>query len=176
MKKIIYSFSIIRIVAALLMLKFPTESNVFWIIYAFCFISDLLDGYLSKDRDKEVKFAPTLDTLADYVFYLCITIKVIGLHSIPRWLIVWTLIILGLHFINYIIGFVKFKSFSNIQTYLNSLTGIIFMLFPLVVSKTGVHAYGVIFVTIGLFACLEEMSIILKSKRLNKYKKHLFDR
>ena len=79
-----------RAVAALVILSVPAFSPVFWILYCWCGISDMIDGMLARKMNVTTELGSRIDSVADLVFAICNSMlhgyfQPVGGHSIhPR--------------------------------------------------------------------------------------------
>lgn len=81
--------SALRFLGAIGLLFFNPVGAAFWVIYGFCGISDMLDGYLARKLHAESKAGALLDSVADICFVACCAIRLIPVMPIPTWLWIW---------------------------------------------------------------------------------------
>ena len=94
--------SALRILGAVCLLLCDPAGASFWVIYALCGISDMLDGYLARKLHAESKAGAVLDSVADICFVVCCAIKLIPVLQIPAWLWVWAGVIVLIKLANQI--------------------------------------------------------------------------
>lgn len=99
----------------------------FWTLYAFCGISDMIDGWLARRLHAESKAGSILDSIADLSFVACCAIQLLPILSIPAWLWIWAGIIVIIKIVNQILSLIIIKRFCFPHTIANKLTG--FLLF-----------------------------------------------
>lgn len=99
----------------------------FWTLYAFCGISDMIDGWLARRLHAESKTGSILDSIADLAFVVCCAIQLLPILSIPSWLWIWAGIIVIIKIVNQISSLIIIKKFCFPHTIANKLTG--FLLF-----------------------------------------------
>lgn len=120
-----------RILGSVLLLFFPAFSLCFYIIYFFCGLSDMLDGTIARKTNAVSEFGSKLDTVADFVFVVVCSIKLLPLVHIPTWLWIWIGVIAVIKTANIAWGFVHMKRFLSVHTVLNKITGFALFLLPL---------------------------------------------
>lgn len=119
-----------RGLAAIGLLITSTFSAPFWIIYAWCGISDMIDGPLARRLGAESRTGAILDSAADLIFVAAAAIKVLPVLSIPRWIWTWIAIIALIRVSNIILGYVQHKRLVMLHTGTNKLTGLLLFLLP----------------------------------------------
>ena len=67
--------TILRILGTLALLFVPFASKQFYIIYIFCGITDVLDGFLARQLKVSSDLGSKLDSISDLVFYFVILAK-----------------------------------------------------------------------------------------------------
>ena len=100
----------------------------FWMIYALCGISDMLDGYLARKLHAGSKTGAVLDSVADLCFVACCAIRLIPVVQIPTWLWIWAGVILAIKIVNQVSALIVFKRFCFPHTKANKLTGLLLFL------------------------------------------------
>ena len=122
----------------LLPLEVATQpASPFWFLYAFCGITDIADGYVARKLKAETKTGALLDSIADIVFVICCSIKLITFLTVPLWLWCLVLIIVTIKFINQVFAWIVHRRFAFPHTPANKLTGLM------------------LFISIPLFVCFE---------------------
>ena len=120
-----------RILGSVLLLFFPAFSLGFYIIYFFCGFSDMIDGTIARKTNAVSEFGSKLDTVADFVFVVVCSIKLLPLVHIPTWLWICIGVIAVIKTANIAWGFVHMKRFLSVHTVLNKITGFALFLLPL---------------------------------------------
>ena len=125
--------SALRILGAVCLLLCDPAGAAFWVIYALCGISDMLDGFLARKLHAESKTGAVLDSVADICFVVCCAIKLIPVLQIPAWLWVWAGVIVLIKLANQISALAVHKHLCFPHTLANKLTGLLlFFSVPLV--------------------------------------------
>ena len=82
-----------RVIFSLPLLLIPLSSALFYILYLFCGLTDMIDGAIARKTGAVSQFGARLDTVADFVFMFVCSIKILPLMHIPAWLWVWIIIV-----------------------------------------------------------------------------------
>ena len=77
MKNIANYISISRIVMSIVLLAMKVLTIPFWVIYMYCGISDMLDGYIARKYNYISKFGERLDSVADIIFVIISILKIV---------------------------------------------------------------------------------------------------
>ena len=100
----------------------------FWVLYALCGISDMLDGWLARKLHAETKAGAVLDSVADIAFVACSAIRLLPALEIPVWLWIWAGVIVVIKIINQVSSLVVNNRFCFPHTLANKLTGLLLFL------------------------------------------------
>ena len=152
--------SALRILGAVCLLLCDPAGAAFWVIYALCGISDMLDGYLARKLHAESKAGAVLDSVADICFVVCCAIKLIPVLQIPTWLWIWAGVIVLIKLANQISALAVHKHLCFPHTLANKLTGLLlFMAVPMVFRSIVPIA---IVAGVATFAAIQEGHFIRK--------------
>lgn len=168
--KLIPNFiTLIRIIGTSLLIFIKPFSNIFFILYLICGLSDVLDGYIARKFKLCSKFGAILDSVADAFFIMVTLIKVLPSLRLELWMILWIIFIFIIKVLSLIIGFSRFKEIAFLHTYTNKLAGILLFFTPLIYRLVGINICIVIVCSVATLAALEEIliNIIVKSINLN---------
>ena len=116
-----------RIAGAIGLLFFDVNGWPFWVLYALCGVSDMIDGWLARKLHAESITGSILDSVADIVFVACCAIRLLPVLEIPAWLWIWAGVIVFIKMVNQVSALVVCKRFCFPHTWANKLTG--FLLF-----------------------------------------------
>ena len=154
--------SALRIAGSVGLLFFDVAGWPFWVLYALCGISDMVDGWLARKLNAETKGGAVLDSVADIVFVACSAIRLLPVLEIPAWLWIWVGVIVFIKIVNQISALVVYKRFCFPHTLANKLTG--FLLFLAVPAAFWSLIPIVIVAAIATFAAVQEGHFI-RTKR-----------
>ena len=120
--------SILRIAVSIGLLFCDGKGWPFWMLYALCGISDMVDGWMARKLQTETTAGAILDSVADIVFVVCCAIRLLPVLEIPVWLWIWAGVILFIKIVNQASALVVFKRFCFPHTLANKLTGLLLFL------------------------------------------------
>lgn len=155
----------LRIVGTACLLFMEPFTAVFYVLYAFCGFSDVLDGFLARRTHTTSQLGSKLDSAADLMLYTLILLRIFPTlwARLPRW--IWCLVggALLLRVCSYTTVAVKYRQFASIHTYMNKASGLAVFLVPFfIVWRYAVPACTVVCV-IAVTASLEELLIHLST-------------
>ena len=119
--------SVFRLAGSISLLFYDVTEWPFWVLYALCGISDMVDGWLARKLHANTKDGAILDSVSDIIFVACCAIGLSPVLAIPTWLWIWAGIIVTIKIINQLSALVVCKRFCFPHTLANKLTG--FLLF-----------------------------------------------
>ena len=145
-----------RIAGAFSLLICDVTGVVFWVIYGFCGISDIADGWLARKFKCCTKMGALLDSLGDLAFVACCCWQIIPVLNFPKWLWIWGGVIVGIKLINQICALVMYKKCLLPHTMANKATGLmLFIGVPLTLILESIIPV-VIIAIIATFAAVQE--------------------
>lgn len=151
-------------------------SLIFYIIYTFCGLSDVLDGWIARATNSTSEFGSRLDSIADLLFYAVMLIKLLPAlwRMLPTW--IWYVVggILLLRISSYITVAVKFRRFAAVHTRLNKLTGAAVFLIPYFMLLPGMAVYSLVVCGIAVAAAVQELLLHLGRDEYRVNHKALF--
>ena len=112
-----------RIILAIMMFCMSPFSLSFWICYIGAGVTDMIDGFVARKLNQQSEFGAKLDSIADFIFAICLFMVMIRNITFSRWVWIVVGIIALLRFVSYGIGYVKYHTFASLHTYLNKMTG-----------------------------------------------------
>jgi CDP-diacylglycerol--glycerol-3-phosphate 3-phosphatidyltransferase len=176
-EKIKYAASLIttgRIIGAFVLLLTTPLSVLFFIVYAPCCASDILDGYIARKTKTTSKLGEALDSIADFVLVAVLLVVFIPLLAWEWWTIYWIGIIALTRFLSLGIGYAKYRAVSFLHTYANKVTGIALVCFPILFWLFGITVTAFILCGIASISAFEELIITIRSNTLNRNVKSVF--
>ncbi len=173
----------LRIVGAIFLLIFPIDSIPFLILYGFCGLTDILDGFLARLLHTQSELGSVLDSLSDIFFYVIVATKIFP--DALTWLTTgnWILIIsvAAIHLMAYITCGIKFKKFSSVHTYANKAMSFAIFVFVIILSMTVllenqliVELYVYIAGSVAAYSAVEMLLIHIISHRYDERNKSIF--
>lgn len=158
-----------RLLISPALLFFEPRSHYFLLIYAYCGLSDVLDGWLARRWGIQSNLGAKLDSTADLAFFTISLIIWLPRIHVADWIVSWVIGIFGFRCISMIVAYDKFQQFIPfLHTNLNKLSGLLLFFIPVVVffpDSIYVH-YGTI-AALGIcsLATIEELAILFLNKK-----------
>ena len=118
----------LRIAGSISLLFCDITGWPFWVLYALCGISDMVDGWLARNLHAETKAGAFMDSVADIIFVACCAIRLLPVLEIPTWLWIWAGVIVAIKIVNQISTLVIYKRLCFPHTWANKLTGLLLFL------------------------------------------------
>lgn len=171
--------TLVRIGLAISLIFFDTFSLPFFIIYSFCGVSDVLDGYIARKIKITSRVGSVLDSLSDWFYLVIVAIKLFPtlqrLLPTPIWVMAFTFTFF--HALGYVICFIKFRKFSALHTYANKVMSFIFFCLPFVfIGEISLlyNIYCYVGSIIAIYSGLEVCLIHLSAKEYDVKNKSIF--
>ena len=153
--------SSLRIVGAVALLQSNVSSSPFWVLYIFCGISDIADGWLARKLKCVTTTGALLDSLADFCFVACCAWKFLPILELPQWLWLWAGVIVVIKVVNQLSALVLYRRFCFPHTLANKATG--FLLFIAVPITYCTVIPIAIVASVATFAAIQEGHFIRRS-------------
>lgn len=166
-----------RIIASIMILFTVPFSFVFFLLYTFAGITDMVDGTIARKTHTESKEGAILDSSADIVFLIAILFKLspILINTFPQW-ILWATIIIGLIRIGaYMIGVLKFHKFVALHTISNKITGAVLFCVPYFILVADINVIGIFLCILAGISAVEELMIDIIAKQYNPDIRSIFE-
>ena len=119
--------TLLRIAGSIGLLLCDVTNDTFWLVYALCGISDIVDGWFARKLKCVTKTGALLDSLADICFVACCAWKLLPILELPQWLWLWAGIIFVIKVVNQLSALVMYGRCYFPHTLANKATG--FLLF-----------------------------------------------
>lgn len=159
--------TILRIALSLSLLIIKPLSPLFFIIYIICGLSDFLDGYIARKMCITSNLGAKMDSVADMTFVIVMFIILVPLVKVPKYILLWIVLISIIRIISIIIVLCKYHTFAVLHTYANKVTGITLFSFPLLLNFVDVCILAWIVCFVATLSAIEEMIIHIYSKKLS---------
>ena len=163
MKNMANYISISRVIMSIMLLIPETFSIAFYIIYIYCGISDILDGFIARKSKNESKLGARLDSASDIIFVIVAIIKILPALNLSKGIIIWIVIIALIKIINVICSCIYHKKLLLLHTIANKITGFILFIAPFIIVNTNSILFEIIICSIATFAAVQEGYCIRKS-------------
>ena len=156
MKNIANYITISRIILSILLLATKAFSIPFYIIYIYCGISDMLDGYIARKSKSESNIGAKLDSISDIIFTFVAMIKILPKLDLINGIIIWVVLIIFIKIVNVICSYVYYRKIVLPHTIANKITGFILFVAPFIIFNTDSIILEIIICSIATFAAVQE--------------------
>ena len=156
MKHIANYISISRAIMSVILLIPETFSIAFYIIYIYCGISDMLDGFIARKSKTESKLGARLDSSSDIIFVIVAMVKILPAVDLSGCIIVWAIIIAVIKIVNIICSYIYYKEIILPHTIANKITGFVLFIAPFIIVNANPVVFEVIICSIATFAAVQE--------------------
>lgn len=136
-----------------------TFAIAFYMIYIYCGISDMIDGFVARKSNNESKKGAILDSVADIIFVFVAMIKILPIINLSKGITIWTVIIALIKITNVSCSYICYKKLVLPHTILNKITGLILFIAPFVVSNVNPIMFEIIICSIATFASIQEVYV-----------------
>lgn len=167
-KNIANIITILRIILSIVLLKTEVFSNLFFIIYIVCGLSDFLDGYIARKMNLTSEFGSRLDSIADICFVISTSVIMLPIINIPKYIVLWVVVIAIIRITSIIIVIYKYNTFFILHTYGNKISGFMLFCFPLFYNLANISLFTSMICVVASISAIEEVMIHIFSKELKK--------
>ena len=160
--------SVARILAAISLYFFSKVSYPFVIVYVFCGLTDVLDGYLARKLNTTSTLGALLDTIGDVLTYFGFAKLLFMQHLVPLWAFLWFIAILSGNVVGGVIAKKRFGEFYLVHSFFGRVVGGLLFVLPLMLRVTqniennNCYCLAVLGV-VGTLSAIEAIYIQLKS-------------
>jgi len=178
MKNLPNILSISRILVSCALFFLGSYPVLFTVLYLYCGISDIADGFIARRWNAESRIGTKLDSIGDLILYLLITVIFLTSTSLIRetWFLWLVLLIFILKIVNVFLTKIRFGEWNIIHTAGYKISGLLiyFMLPVYLLFPQTSPVIGLIIVSFALLATIEETLIILTIKHYDPNQKSIF--
>ncbi len=172
MKNTANIITISRIFIAVWLIFIKPLSPCFYILYAVCGLTDMIDGTVARITNTQSKTGALLDSVADMVFCAVAAVKLLptAFSVMPDWIYAVILLVITIRTAAYVTGFLKYHKFASRHTYLNKLTGFALFIVPYFLST---RIVWVIAAFLAVISAGEELIMNMKLKQFEPDRKSI---
>ena len=156
MKNVANYISISRAIMSIMLAITETFSITFYIIYIYCGISDMLDGFISRKSKNESKIGARLDSVSDIIFVIVAMIKTLPILNLTNEIIIWGVAIVFIKIVNVTCSYIYYKKIVLLHTIANKIIGFILFIAPFIIVNTNSIIFEIIICSIATFAAVQE--------------------
>lgn len=156
-----------RILGAIALLFVPTFKTLFYVIFIFCGITDVLDGFLARKFGTSSKLGSKLDSIADLMFYSVMVLKLLPVMCEKMPIGVWGMLLAAIliRVSIYIVAAIKFSRFASSHTYFNKASGMFAFLAPFFAPTRFFAVYCGVWCVVGILSGTEDLAIHITAKQ-----------
>ena len=156
MKNIANYISISRAIMSIILLIPETFSTLFYIIYIYCGISDMLDGFVARKSKNTSKIGARLDSTSDIIFIIVAMVKILPVLNLSNVIVIWIMIIALIKIFNVIYSYIYYKKIVLPHTIANKITGFILFIAPLIIINVNSVILEIIICIVATFSAIQE--------------------
>ena len=156
MKNMANYISISRAIMSIMLLIPDTFSIVFSIIYIYCGISDMLDGFIARKRKNESNIGARLDSISYIIFVIVAMIKILPILNLTNGIIIWIVFIVFIKIVNVTCSYIYYKKIVLPHTISNKITGFVLFIAPFIIVNVNSILFESIICSIATFAAVQE--------------------
>lgn len=149
-----------RIAMSIMLFFTETFSIPFYVIYAYCGLSDILDGFVARKSKNETKAGALLDSISDAVFIAVTMVKILPTLGLTNGVIMWVALIAIIRIINALYGYIHHRKIVLLHTPLNKITGFMLFITPFAIINIDSIIIEVILCIIATVATVQESYLI----------------
>ena len=154
-----------RIIMSIVLLIPITFSLPFNIIYIYCGISDVLDGFIARISKSESELGDRLDSIADIIFVVVAMFKILPVLNLNYGIIIWLVLIAFIKIVNVVYSYINYKKLILPHTILDKITGFILFISSFILINYNSMIFEIIICSIATFAAVQEGYYIRITKR-----------
>ena len=133
-----------------------TFSITFYMIYIYCGLSDMLDGFLARKYKITSELGAKIDSIADMIFVFVSVLKIIPFIEISIAIYIWIIIIILIKVFNIICGYKYYKKLTLLHTPANKITGFVLFIIPLIIGIIDIKILESLICGIATFSAIQE--------------------
>ena len=133
-----------------------TFSILFYIIYIYCGLTDIIDGFIARKYKIRSQFGAKLDSIADMIFVFVSLLKIIPFIKISIAIYIWIIIILLIKVFNIILGYIYYKQLTLLHTIGNKITGLVLFVIPLMMNFINIKILEILICSVATFSAIQE--------------------
>ena len=126
----------------------------------------MIDGAVARKAMAVSRFGARLDTVADLVFMLVGSVKILPLLHLPLWLWGWIILIALIKILNIALFFVLKKKLISIHSALNKITGLSLFLLPLTLTFAKATYSVLAICVLATVAVAQEVYLVAKGQEV----------
>lgn len=162
-----------RMVGAVGLVLVPPFSVMFFVVYAACGLSDVLDGWIVRRVDAATLRGAALDSAADLLFTIAILVALLPQAQLPGFIWAWVAAIAMVKVLSLFVGYQRFRAYAALHTYANKAAGFALFALPVLFACLGSVFAACIICAIASLAAVEELFLTTMERTLDRDTKGL---
>ncbi len=151
----------IRILCSVYMLCSSVFSPLFYSTYLLCGFTDMIDGTIARKTNSVTPFGSHLDSIADLIFLVAASIKILPVIYLPHWLWFSILIVFIMKITAVVWRYIFVQQFILKHTLMNKLTGFLLFLLPLSLPFIEIKYSASIVCTVAFLSAIQELKTVV---------------
>lgn len=153
----------VRMLGTVILACLPLLSVPFFVLYAFCGITDVADGVIARKTGRVSDFGARFDSVADIFFYAVMLIRLFPVlrETLPSLIWWFAGAVLILRIGAYLAAACRYRRFAALHTYLNKCTGAMVFALPFLLLTSVAVFFSFAVCAMGALASLEELCLHL---------------
>lgn len=143
-----------RIILSIILIFVPLLSTKFYVLYLLSGLSDMADGIIARKIQISSRLGSILDSIADFVFFISCSVKILPTLDVPIWLWIWIISI-------FILKMLTMKLLVSIHTTQNKIMGVVLFLLPFAIHLINLKYIIILSCLLATFILMQELSAIL---------------
>ena len=116
----------------------------------------MVDGTIARKTNAVSEFGARLDTVSDFIFFAVSFIKLFPIIYIPKWILVWIVVIAIIKIFSVILGFIYTKKLISLHIVMNKITGLLLFLLPLTLQFVEIRYSLTAVCIVATFSAIQE--------------------
>lgn len=173
MKTIPNYISFSRIIFSLVLIFVKPLSTAFYVIYFICGLTDIIDGFIARKTGTTSKLGEKLDSIADLTMAVVLLVVLYPIVNPSTEIVIWIISISIVRLASMVVALIKYKTFAILHTYGNKITGVVILIFPILLPYIPTNVLMYIICVVASISAIEELIIQLTSCQLQINKKSI---
>ncbi len=169
------ALSISRLLGAFALVLTGGLNEWFLIVFTFCSVTDVLDGYIARKYDICSESGEVIDSIADFAVVMAMLLVLIPTLPWDPWMIQLIALIATIRGISLCIGAIRFGKAALLHTYLNKSAGFLLRVAPFFIPFCDLGAVVLVVCSVSLVGAIEDLAINLRSETLDRNIRSIFD-
>ncbi len=169
------ALSISRLIGAFALVLTGGLNEWFLLVFVFCGITDVLDGYIARRYGLCSDSGEVIDSIADFAVVLAMLAVLIPTLPWDQWMINFIAFIATVRGISLCVGTIRFGKVALLHTYLNKTAGFLLRISPFFIMFCDLGSVVMVVCSVSLAGAVEDLAINLRSETLDRNIRSVFD-